>query len=219
MCPVLYFALDDDQWVVRGLVIDASGWRECHAMPIFASPLLQADGPGLSTRGQPACRNAPYWRSCNAVTGYRVHALDGEAGHVQDLLVDEETRAVHAIVIDTSRWWIGHSVLIAPQWVTDVRSLDCSLSVGLTREAVRQSLPYELNRWRVAATRSGGDGGPPIEDEVRRGTRPSAEEAAAILIHKSWLQGESVPDGRPGENAIDRLLDFGFEITTIERAE
>ena len=214
----MHFSFDDGQWVVRGLVVDASGWLECHAMPVFASPFPQADGPGVSTRDRPLCGEASHWRSCKALKGYRVHALDGEAGHVQDLLVDAETRAVHAIVIDTSHWWMGHSVLIAPQWVTDVRSPDLSISVGLTREAIQRSLPYELNRWRVAATRMGEEGGPPIEDEVQRGTRPSAEEAAQILIHKSWLQGESVPAGLAGETDVQRLRQFGFEVTTVARA-
>lgn len=89
----------------------------------------------------------------------------------------------------------------------------------LTREAVKRSLPFELYRWRVAATQVDDQGGPPIEDEVRRGTRLSAEEAAKILIHKSWLQAVSVLDGNAGETDIDRLLDFGFEITTIKRAD
>ncbi|MFM9925196.1 hypothetical protein VLK31_19545 [Variovorax sp. H27-G14] len=219
MSDTLDFSFDDGQWVVRDLVVDASGWLECRAMPVFASPIRPNDGPGVSTRDQPACGEASHWRSCNALTGYRVHALDGDAGLVQDLLVDAESRAVHAIVIDTRHWWTGHSVLIAPEWVTGVRPPDRSLSVGLTRDAIQRSLPYELNRWRVAATRTGDEGGPPIEDEVQRGTRPSVEEAANILIQKSWLQGESVPAGQAGETDVQRLRHFGFEVTTIAAAD
>lgn len=30
-------------------------------------------------------------RSCQIVRGYHVHASDGDIGHVQDMLVDDET--------------------------------------------------------------------------------------------------------------------------------
>lgn len=218
MCQVMHFSLDDGQLVVRGLVVDARSCLECQTVPIFSSALNRADGPYLSTSSAPERSDAPHCRSCKALTGYHIHAVDGDAGHVQKLLVDESTSAVRAIVVDTSNWWMGHSVLIDPQWVIDVGAMDRILSVNLTREAVKNSPPYELARWRVAATRTGNEGGPPIEDEVQRATRPSAEEAAKILIHKSSLQGESLPAGRPHETDVERLLHFGFEITTISLA-
>src|ERR1019366_7355911 len=43
-------------------------------------------------------------RSCEAVTGYHIQATDGEIGHVQGLLVDEETWAVRYVIVDTSNW-------------------------------------------------------------------------------------------------------------------
>ena len=54
-------------------------------------------------------------RSCEAMVGYSIHAIDGEVGHVAGLLANEETSAIRYIVIDTSDWWISHQVLIAPQ--------------------------------------------------------------------------------------------------------
>jgi hypothetical protein len=77
----------------------------------------------------------------------------------------------------------------------------------------------ELTWWRISATRVDDDGGPPIEDEVQRATRPSAQEAARVLVQKSWMQGQPVPEGKPGATDIDRLLNYGFKITTIERVD
>ena len=51
-------------------------------------------------------------RSCKAVMGYHIEATDGDIGHVQGLLVDEETWAIRYMVVDTSNWWLGHKVLI-----------------------------------------------------------------------------------------------------------
>lgn len=97
----------------------------------------------------------PHLRSCREVVGYRLHASDGEIGHVDSLLVDEETWGVRYLVVNTSHWWQGHKVLIAPAWITDVRWLDESVTVGLSREAIQGAPVFdstaELNRKRESA--------------------------------------------------------------------
>ena len=101
---------------------------------------------------QPARRNDhdPHLRSCNEVMGYHIQATDGDIGHVQGLLVDEETWAIRYIVVDTSNWWLGHRVVIAPQWIRGVSWPNATVSVNLTRQAVKEAPPYDsevqLNR-------------------------------------------------------------------------
>lgn len=87
----------------------------------------------------------PHLRSCDAVTGYQVHASDGDIGHVQSMLVDEATWAVRYLVIDTSNWWIGNKVLIPPEWITNVNWSDSSVTVNLTRATVQNSPRYETS--------------------------------------------------------------------------
>jgi len=94
----------------------------------------------------------PHLRSCQAVTGYHIHALDGEIGHVSDFLVDEQTWSIRYLVVDTSNWWLGHKVLISPQWIEDVCWLDQSVTIDLTRESIKDAPSYvsteQLNRER-----------------------------------------------------------------------
>jgi hypothetical protein len=52
--------------------------------------------------------------------GNHVHATDGDIGHVEDLLVDDQTRAIRYMIVDTGNWWGGHHVLVAPQWIEAV---------------------------------------------------------------------------------------------------
>jgi hypothetical protein len=85
----------------------------------------------------------PHLRSCKAVVSYHIQATDGDIGHVQGLLVDEETWAIRYIIVDTSNWWLGHQVLIAPQWIQDVSWSDATVSVNLTRQAVKDAPPYD----------------------------------------------------------------------------
>lgn len=85
----------------------------------------------------------PHLRSCKAVKGYHLHATDGEIGQVAGYLIDEHTWAIRYVVVDTSRWWVGHEVLIAPEWIAAVQWSDKSVSVDLTRAAVKAAPPYD----------------------------------------------------------------------------
>jgi uncharacterized protein YrrD len=88
-------------------------------------------------------RNAdPHLRSCNAIVGYQLHATDGDIGHVDGFLLDEDTWAIRYLVVETGHWWLGHKVLIAPAWISAVSWADRSVSVNLGRDAVRNSPPY-----------------------------------------------------------------------------
>jgi hypothetical protein len=85
----------------------------------------------------------PHLRSANAVMRYYVHATDGDIGHVQGMLVDERTWAIRFIVVDTSNWYLGHKVLIAPEWIQDVYWQESKLNVSITRQAVKDAPAYD----------------------------------------------------------------------------
>lgn len=84
----------------------------------------------------------PHLRSCNAVTGYHIQASDGEIGHVAGFLLDEQTWAVRYMVVDTSNWWMGHKVLVAPSWISGVHWNDRTVSVQLSQATVKSAPVY-----------------------------------------------------------------------------
>lgn len=94
----------------------------------------------------------PHLRSCEAVVGYHIKATDGGVGHVESLLINQDTWAIQYLVINTSNWWVGHHVLIAPEWVDAVSWLHKTLSVDLDCASIKSSPAYEstaqLNRER-----------------------------------------------------------------------
>ena len=64
------------------------------------------------------CRRSdddPHLRSIEAITGYHIHASDGEIGHVDDFLVEDADWSIHYLVVDTKNWWPGKKVLISPR--------------------------------------------------------------------------------------------------------
>ena len=50
-------------------------------------------------------------RSTHAVTGYRLLALDGEIGHVEDFVIDDETWAIRYLTVSTTGFWPGKKYL------------------------------------------------------------------------------------------------------------
>jgi uncharacterized protein YrrD len=87
----------------------------------------------------------PHLRSCAEVNGYHVLASDGEIGHVSGFLVDEDSWALRYLVVDTSNWWMGHKVLVAPPWIGGMDWSDKTVSVDLSRTAVQASPPYDAS--------------------------------------------------------------------------
>ena len=106
-----------------------------------------APNPVLTTsataQAQARSDDDPHLRSCKAVMGYHIHATDGDIGHVQSLLIDEETWAIRYLVVDTSNWWLGHKVLIVPQWVQDISWADAKISVNLSRQSIQDAPAYD----------------------------------------------------------------------------
>lgn len=90
-------------------------------------------------------RDDPHLRSSDEVIGYHIQATDDEIGHVEDFLVDEETWQIRYMVVDTSNWWFGKKVLIAPTWIARVSWVDQQVSVGLLKDAVQSSPPWDPN--------------------------------------------------------------------------
>ncbi len=81
-------------------------------------------------------------RSTNLVSGYHIHAEDGDIGHVEDFIIDEETWAIRYLIIDTSNWWTGKKVLISPLWIDSIDWSEGKVTVALSRETIRQSPEY-----------------------------------------------------------------------------
>ena len=88
-------------------------------------------------------RNDPHLRSTRQVTGYHLHAADGEIGHVEDFIVDDENWMIRFLVVDTTNWLPGKKVLLSPQWINRVEWADSSVYFNLTRESVKNCLRFD----------------------------------------------------------------------------
>jgi sporulation protein YlmC with PRC-barrel domain len=73
------------------------------------------------------------------LTSYHIEAEDGEIGHVEDFVIDDETWEIRYLIVNTSNWWAGKQVLIAPLWIERVSWSERKVVIDLTRDAIRSS--------------------------------------------------------------------------------
>jgi hypothetical protein len=95
-----------------------------------------------SPQGKKAMPRSHHLRSTNAVSGCHIQALDGEVGHVEDFVIDDETWAIRYLIVNTHNLWPGRKVLISPQWVENVSWGESKVFVNLSREAIKRSPEY-----------------------------------------------------------------------------
>jgi hypothetical protein len=86
-----------------------------------------------------------HMRSANEVRGYHIDGIDGDVGHLADYIVDDETWELRYLVIDTSNWWMGKKVLIAPRWASETSWEKRIVRVNLTRESIKNSPEWNPN--------------------------------------------------------------------------
>ena len=78
-------------------------------------------------------------RSCQELIGYQAVALDGSAGSIDDILIDDEGWAVEQLVVDTRRWLPGGQVMVPAE---DKKSINWSaheVRLDTEKQAVHHS--------------------------------------------------------------------------------
>jgi hypothetical protein len=104
-----------------------------------ADDAARAPAPGGKAGGEPP--SDFHLRSMSEVTGYHLHASDGEIGHVDDFIADDTTWAIRYLEVDTSNWIGGRSVLVPRAALRDVDWSNRLVGVALTRERIAHAPP------------------------------------------------------------------------------
>lgn len=112
----------------------------CDAVPATARAGLVAL-PAAMVRMAPD--GDPRLRRASVVRGYRLEAVDGSIGHIDDFLFEELTWELTFIAIDTGIWWSGRKALVSPEWVSALSWARSRVYLDLTREEIRTSPDYD----------------------------------------------------------------------------
>ncbi|MHB1687988.1 MAG: hypothetical protein ACYCVH_11510 [Ignavibacteriaceae bacterium] len=85
----------------------------------------------------------PHLCSTKNVKGYHIHANDGEIGHVEDYIVDDEKWNLCFLIVDTHNWLPGRKVLIAPRWINHIDWDESKVYVNLSQESIKNSPEFD----------------------------------------------------------------------------
>ena len=84
-------------------------------------------------------------RRTSDVHGAYIQTADGEMGHVEDFIIDDDTWAIRYLVINAENWWPGKRVLVSPQWIQRVMWERWEIFVALSAATILEAPEYTEN--------------------------------------------------------------------------
>lgn len=149
--------IDTDKSVSRQMeanVYDYYGWTPYWGTGFYmegggyiggamGAPYIETGRPDKTVGAAKRDGEDAHLRSIHAVTGYHIHASDGDIGHVQDFLMEVADWSIRYLVVDTTNWWAGKKVLISPHSVRQIEWSDRLVHINVDREKVKSSPGYE----------------------------------------------------------------------------
>jgi hypothetical protein len=99
----------------------------------------------ISGGGEADQRDGPSLRSTRELAGYHIQAIDGEIGHADNFLVDDEVWEIRYMVIETRNLLPGKKVLVAPAWIEDVSWASRKVQVDLYRDSIKNAPEFDLS--------------------------------------------------------------------------
>jgi len=83
-------------------------------------------------------------RSTKEVLDYHIRATDGDIGHVEDIIVGDESWIVRYFVVDTRNWLPGgRKILVSPEWVDHIDWAGARVHLDLPCEMVEKSPEFD----------------------------------------------------------------------------
>lgn len=108
-------------------------------LPVDMGAPIPPENRDPSNAPQDKTDDDSHLRSANEVTGYYVEATDGDIGHIEDFMIDEDDWAIRYLMVDTKNWWPGKMVLASPDWLIDIAWSDRKVFVDVTRDKVKEA--------------------------------------------------------------------------------
>lgn len=75
----------------------------------------------------------------HTLIGTKIHATDGEMGHIEDFYFDDAKWMVRYMIVRTGSWFSGKRVMLAPSTIRDVIWEKHSIFVNLSQEQITKS--------------------------------------------------------------------------------
>jgi PRC-barrel domain protein len=104
-------------------------------------PRASRTSAAIATQEEPT--GDPHLRAMGEVKDYHIQATDGEIGHLEDFIVDDQNWVIRYMVGGTRNWWPGKKVLLSPEWIDRVSWEESKVYVDVSRQAIKSSPEYQ----------------------------------------------------------------------------
>jgi hypothetical protein len=119
-------------------------WDGTDVWGSWPNPQALADAPRTVLEAHMKDVSAdPHLRSTHELSGYHFHGSDGEIGHLEDFLFDDETWEIRYAIVATKNWWPGKKILLRPQWIKSVDWAEGEIHTHLTRKVIQNSPAWD----------------------------------------------------------------------------
>jgi uncharacterized protein YrrD len=167
------FYFEEAGWNVRYLLVDTGSWFD--GKRVLLSPsAVQGDWGRTGVHvnlSRDDVRNSPALDdgataevaderldSVKTTSGYHIRARNGEIGHVDDFLIGQDSWRIRYLLVDTSNWIGGRSVIVSSDAVERVDKEDNQIYVAADRDAIKNAPELES----IDAALSRTETGPPF---------------------------------------------------------
>jgi len=167
------FYFEEAGWNVRYLLVDTGSWFDGKRVLLSPSAVLGDWGrtgvhvnlsrddvrnsPALDDEAMPDVADERL-DSVKTTSGYHICARNGEIGHVDDFLIGQDSWRIRYLLVDTSNWIGGRSVIVSSDAIERVDKEDNQIYVAADRDAIKNA--PELESLDAALSRT--ETGPPF---------------------------------------------------------
>lgn len=89
-------------------------------------------------------RDDKHLQSTRAVTGYAIHAVDGDIGTVSGFMVDDTNWAISQLTVEAGHWYAGKEILISSSDVERISYTDSTVFVNLSKATIQHTAEHAL---------------------------------------------------------------------------
>jgi uncharacterized protein YrrD len=161
------FYFDEPGWTVRYLLVDTGTWFK--GKRVLVSPRwvqsdwgrggvhvnLSRDEVWNSADGDESRSTDAHLDSVKETTGYHIHARNGEIGHIDDFLIGHDNWRIKYLLVDTSNWLGGRSVIVSSDALERMDKTDKSLYVAADRDTIAHAPALESIEAALSRTETG----------------------------------------------------------------
>jgi hypothetical protein len=143
------FLLEQPTWTVRYVCVDAGARRE--GRPVWVSPLglrklewtsrrWVLDGTRAQLQTEPA--SEPSLQSLKQLIGFGLDDADGNVGHIEDLIVDDDTWQCRYLVLNGEIRLSGRKTLVPTEWLGRVFADEHRIEAPVPRSRIENEPEY-----------------------------------------------------------------------------